>query len=171
MDKTLLQTLLLCDEVLGSTGFYPLHPIARKALSFLPRGKQLAVYSKLMLGTDLSFLAPNELGCAESVSRIIESLFPGTLSKIEVSTTKLDAEFRSNKNFLPSDMPQDGTIIMASTGEGKGNGHVGIVVGSLVYSNNSNKGVWDKHLSVWYFTQHFKKLGFPIKYYKITSRS
>jgi hypothetical protein len=56
---------------------------------------------------------------------------------------------------------------MAVTGQGTGHGHVGIVVGTSVFSNNSKTGKWARHLSVLFFQDLYQKRGFVIHYFRL----
>lgn len=164
----LLQKLLL-NEVLGASGFYPLKSWARRALSVFSPSTQLAMCAKLYAGADLSQIAPNELGCAESVTRLVNTLFAGSVS-LTTGTSTLYSDLVHNRHWKRVYSPVEGCMILAVTGQGrdpKAHGHVGIVSGPLVYSNKSETGQWDKHLSVAYFTYMFMKQGFPIHYFVI----
>lgn len=157
----------LFERKLGGSGFVPLPPLVKRILSVYPIHKQVSVYVKLVLGTDLSFVAPDELGCAESVTRIFNYLAPELQLPVVTGTWTLDQALKSNPHFIPIQRLSncDGCIIIAVTGEGVGSGHVGIIVGDRVYSNNSFSGRWDKHFTHDGFRNYFIKRGFPIKYY------
>lgn len=145
-----------------------LNPIYRKVLSVFPASKQLCYVSYYYVGSDLSEIAPDELGCAESCTRLINAVFPGVI-KINTGTASVYRDLKTNSHWQEISKPEDGCIIIAVTGEGnpKFHGHMGIVCGNIVYSNNSVRKIWDKHLSVQFFVGYFSNLGFPIRYYKL----
>ena len=152
---------------MGNNGFIPLPSGIKTFLSRFPLSKQISVYARLVKGVDLSFIAPDELGCAESVTRMLSFIAPQLGVPVITGTWTLDQHLKKNPKFLtiPRSMVKDGCIIIAVTGEGSGAGHVGIVVGSVVYSNNSYTGKWDAHISHEAFRWSYGKRGFPIKYY------
>lgn len=152
---------------LAGSGFVPLPAYIKGILARFPLAKQIAIYARLVENTDLSFVAPDELGCAESVTRLINYLEPTLGLPVVTGTWTLDQALKRNTHFFPIQkmFVRDGCIIIAVTGEGIGNGHVGILVGDRVYSNNSNTGRWDKHFTHDGFRNYFIKRGFPIKYY------
>lgn len=156
----------LLPKPLGG-GFTPLPSWLKPYFVKLPLAQQVSTYSKLVVGSDLSFVAPDELGCAESVSRMLNYLAPELGLAILTGTWTLDQALKSNPHFIPIQklFARDGCIIIAVTGEGKGTGHVGILVGDRVYSNNSYTGKWDKHFTHDGFRNYFIQRGFPIKYY------
>lgn len=162
---TLLRGLL--GYRLGAVGFTPLPAWLKPYFVKFPLARQIGIYAKLVVGTDLSFVAPDELGCAESVSRLINYLDPTLGLPIVTGTWTLDQAFKRSPHFIPIQQlyARDGCIIIAVTGEGKGAGHVGILSGGKVYSNNSYTGKWDGHYTHESFRSAFIKRGFPIKYY------
>lgn len=98
-----------------------------------------------------SDLAPDELGCADSVSAILFRAF-GNKCGIEytISTSQMYYQLLSSNRWMMVDQPQRGDLIISPTGMSDGrvrngvrikNGHVGVVgdVG-LVYSNSSATG-------------------------------
>jgi hypothetical protein len=154
------------NKDLGGMEFYPLKPWVRNVLAMFPVSKQIEYYALLLEGADLSFIAPDELGCAESCTRMLNSLFPGSV-KIKTGTSDMYAELITSDRWERIDEPEDGCVIMAVTGQGTGHGHVGIVVGTSVFSNNSKTGKWARHLSVLFFQDLYQKRGFVIHYFRL----
>lgn len=126
------------------------------------------------LGTDASpsDLAPDELGCAESVSMVLRSVLPD-FPVITGTWTLWDA-LRKHPRFheLPEGRdPRKGDIIISPTGEGNGTipGHVGIVTEGQtdVFSSNSTTGVFERNYSIraWR-TRYEEKGGFPTFVYR-----
>ena len=157
------------DESLRGGDFYPLKPFFRAALRAFSPSKQIGLYSTLCVGKDLSIVAPGELGCAESATRLVNVLFPGAIN-ITTSTLSLYQDVIHNPHWKSVSQPKNGCMILAATTQGrdpKTHGHVGFVWNEIVYSNNSLTKVWDKHISVRAFINMFIKQGFPIHYYVI----
>lgn len=105
-----------------------------------------------MIGTDASpsDIAPDELGCAESVSTILNGLYPDF--PIITGTATLYETISKRKDFVRLTKPERGCLIIYPTGYGNGglkNGHIFIYGDdNHLYSNNSNskpKGLWDDH--------------------------
>jgi len=149
----------------GGQGFYPLQPWVRRAWSIFPKSTQLSFYAKLSLGLDLSSIAPDKLGCAESVTRILNMLWPGIVP-VTQSTIELDKYLNSSNAFYLTDTPRSGNIILAVT-VGENHGHAGVVVGDVVFSNNSRTGKWDRHMSVRMFLDYYRKMKLQIKFYSL----
>lgn len=156
----------------GSFDTFPLPNWMRVWLSRYPMQQRVAIYARVMEGRDLTSLAPDELGCAESVSRILVQW--GLSPSVVTGTWTLQQELQKNKNFkrISEREVTPGCVIIAATGEGNGkikNGHVGIVGENLrIWSNNSSTGKWDNHLTVFFFKNHYGLAGgYPVYYYKI----
>ena len=121
--------------------------------------------AKKLLGKDLSSIAPNSLGCAETISRVIhedEPLFP-----IITGTASLLTVLRSKPNWIEIYTPEIGAIIISPTGYGKdrfAHGHCGLIgENGIIYSNNSITGFFDDHLTLDSWKVLFKN--FPIFYF------
>lgn len=124
------------------------------------------------LGVDASPLdeAPDEFGCADSVSKIILKTFPGVI-KGSVSTAELNQQLSSSKAFTKVSQFKCGDIIMSPTGMGTGglsNGHVGIMgEDETIMSNTSANGLWTSNYTISSWVARYRKLGgFPIFFYR-----
>lgn len=99
----------------------------------------LADVARKYLGTDASPQdnAPDDVGCSESVTTILKSVYPET--PIILGTWSLWLYLRDPKNgWVEVTDPQPGTIILSPTGTGTGIGHVGICMeNDLIASSNS----------------------------------
>ena len=143
--------------------------LQRKVLYYLGLQEEarldLLTKAKKLLGKDLSSIAPNSLGCAETISRVIhedEPLFP-----IITGTATLLTVLKSKPNWIEIDKPEIGSIIISPTGYGKdrfAHGHCGIIgEKGIIYSNNSITGLFDDHLTLNGWKVLFKD--FPIFYF------
>lgn len=119
------------------------------------------------LGVDASpnDLAPDELGCAESVTNILNRT---------VGTRIITGTWTLNQYFLGSDDwetvydPQPGDIVISPTGEGgKGKvGHTGIVgQNGIIMSNSSYTGKWSANYTVDSWREYYKT--FPTYFYRL----
>ena len=117
--------------------------------------EKLYYAAKKYLGTDASpnDIAPDELGCVESVNAIHKACFGFEIGG-GVSTYRLYPILINSPLFVKVDSPLRGDIIISPTGysDGQGtikNGHVGILSDNgLIMSNNSKTGLWDEHISL-----------------------
>ena len=93
---------------------------------------KLFLIAKSMVGQDLSVIATNTLGCAESLSRVIKQVYPQFLIRIDTPSlfnllSNMTGLFRRVNTFEP------GTIIITvSDWTVKENGHCGILVNPTV---------------------------------------
>ncbi len=120
-------------------------------------------------------LVPNFVGCAESVSCVINQVTP--FPEI-TGTTSLLQRLSTDPRFEEVAQPEQGAIIISATGTGSGiipNGHTGIVGknispdGSLyIMSNSSASGIWSVDWTVNKWVQYYQmKGGFPIHYFRL----
>src|SRR5687768_13658767 len=75
-------------------------------------------------------LAPDEYGCAETISAVIQNAFPELRFPTFLSTRELFDYFNRSPSFRTAGEPNYGFIILSVTGTGTGrvpNGHVGII--------------------------------------------
>ena len=104
--------------------------------------QQMLRYSRMVDGRDLSFLAPDELGCAESVSRIWNTLFG---LPVFTSTIQMFAYMKNSGNFEELPKPVDGCITIAVTDFRDGvtiHGHTGVSDKDGLWNNTSRYGKW-----------------------------
>lgn len=161
---------LTASNKLAGNKFFPMPYWLRVFLNRYPMSRRITIYSQLCKGVDLSMLAPDELGCAESVSRLLNILDDRT--PIVTGTWTLnDYILKNGSRFEILKKAEDGCIVMAVTGTGNGilkNGHVGFYVKGRVLSNNSYTGEWDDHYSIEEFVARYHGLGgFIIRFYKV----
>lgn len=98
------------------------------------------------LGMDASpnDTAPDELGCAESVTEILKAA--GAMPYVEISTYRLYNYFKADKNWTLVEDPQPGDVILSPTGYSTKvpapfPGHVGIIgKNGTIMSNDSATG-------------------------------
>lgn len=137
-----------------------------------PQGEQLYALAYSSIGTDTSplDLAPDALGCAESVSTMLSKLFPPF--QVILGTYGLFLALQGAPEFVEVTSPIRGDIIVSPTGlggqNGITNGHVGIVGNNnLVMSNNSTTGLWDVHYTLDSWRQRYQVLGgYPVKFFR-----
>jgi hypothetical protein len=144
---------------LGGTGFMPVPSWLRVLLNTMTPARQMLVYARLMDGKDLSQIAPNDIGCAESVTRITNILFGDEV--ITGTYSLLEYLLRNNIVWKEVYTPSDGVVVMAATGTGNGSiqGRVGIYENGRIWSNNSITDKWDTHFSHQAFVYRYQVLG------------
>lgn len=142
-------------------------------LNIMRRMSREALYNtaKASLGKDASpnDLAPDELGCAETVSNIIRMVIP--TFPIVISTRLLFAALVESNYFKPVDEPLEGDVIISVTGTGNGkvsNGHTGIVGKYGVMSNDSRSGMFLENYTLASWDLYYrKKGGFPTHFFRV----
>lgn len=81
--------------------------------------------------------APDELGCANTVTALLKKVYPET--PIITGTWTLWQYLKDPKNgFKPAVNYEPGTIIISPTGTGQGTGHVGIFLENGLIASNSS---------------------------------
>lgn len=126
------------------------------------------------LGVDASPLdvAIDDLGCADSVSAIIKSIFPQAI-KGSVSTAELNNQLKASPFFFKPRDIRPGDIVMSPTGMGKTgkikNGHVGIVgENDEIMSNSSATGLWTTNFTFASWIKRYREQGgYPIIIYRV----
>lgn len=117
--------------------------------------ERLLKLAKESLGTDLSpfDIAPDELGCAESISNLIGKVitFP-----VSISTAQLKECLDDSKQFERITEPEDGAIIVSPRTDTVF-GHVGIFLGTSIASNNSLNGLFEKNYLYSTWIKEFKE--------------
>ena len=132
------------------------------------------------LGRDASpkDVAIDLLGCAESVSAVIQAAFHLLKFPTLTSTKQIYAYFEQSLSFGKIDNPEPYCFILAVTGMGNGtikNGHVGICGkntapdGTLwVMSNDSRTGTWEVTHTVGSWRRYYEqKGGMPTLFYRL----
>ncbi len=126
------------------------------------------------LGKDASpqDVAPDEVGCAETVYDILASAFPLKVGfSLEISTSKLYDALKVSKKFIKIDQPLQGDIVISPTGYGNGklsNGHVGIKgEDDVIMSNDSATGLFLENYTVTTWKKRYVTLGgYPMLYFR-----
>lgn len=135
---------------------------------------RLYEYAVKALGTDASpnDLAPDEYGCAETVSNIAHRAFLDFPDEI-LSTTTLYQKLLKHPKFdgVNAEERLPGDIIISPTGYGKTgkipNGHVGIISKNGIFSNSSASGRFMENytLSTWN-ARYQKQGGYPVLFFR-----
>lgn len=147
-----------------------------KILQLLKLLKQLLVLTKQNfiyqtalngIGIDVSpeDLASDELGCAESVTNILNKTV-GT--PIILGTWTLNEHLKNSPEWELVTNPIAGDVVISPTGAGgRGKiGHTGIVgLNNIIMSNNSWTGKWSTHYTI--DTWRAKYSTFPVYYYRL----
>jgi hypothetical protein len=131
--------------------------------------------AKASIGTDTSpkDLAPDTLGCAESLNGVFVKAFGKPILKDVVGTYALWQQLRKDPRFVAIQFKElkPGDIVINPTGtstKGAKNGHTGIWGNNSVMSNNSYTGLWAAHYTHQGWTAYFQeKLGFPTYCYRV----
>ena len=106
--------------------------------------------------------APDELGCAESLSRVIQRACPELNFPTILSTRKLYDYFTKSFSFVAISEPILGDIILSVTGTGSGvipNGHTGIVGKTWILSNDSRTGTWEASFTLASWRRYYEYRG------------
>lgn len=121
------------------------------------RTEKLRQVALKYIGTDASpqDQAPDFLGCAESLSRILRDTL-GTFP-IFLATKDLHPYLLSDLRFKLVDTPRPGTIIISPT-EGSRTGHCGVMnKDNTIMSNTSKTGKWEANYSLAQWKKAFEK--------------
>lgn len=126
-----------------------------------------------MLGTDASPKdeAPDDVGCADSVTQVILKVFPNCING-SVGTAELYKQLNSSPQFMKVIEFKFGDIIISPTGMGKNSsmphGHTGIVgENEEIMSNSSTDGIWKVNYTVSSWVDRFRKIGkYPIYFFR-----
>lgn len=163
------------DCGLAPTGIFGKAEYGKMAVK-LSAGNSSKIYATALrfLGTDASpnDLAPDELGCADTVSAILQvALGKDMAINYTVSTAQLYRELSQSKAYMRVQEPLPGDILVSPTGYGNGNlsnGHTGIwgeMEGAhrVIMSNNSSKGVFEKNFTdLSWRSRYVANGGFPM---------
>lgn len=134
---------------------------------FSARGRlYLGAISCLGMDASPNDIAPDELGCAESVNAIHKKVFGFEIGG-EISTNRMYQVLRKSMLFLQIDSPLAGDIIISPTGYGNGrlsNGHVGIFgENGIIMSNDSISGSFQENYTLDTWKQRYAMVGgYPI---------
>ena len=125
------------------------------------------------LGIDASprDAAPDELGCAETVSTFISTVVPGF--PIVTGTYTLWKVLEGHPRFVRIAGPIPGAVMISPTGTQHRlspirNGHVAICgMGGVVMSNSSASGRFEENFTQRSWQEYYGRAGFPTYYYKL----
>ena len=139
---------------------------------FTTQGEKVYQTALSFIGKDASpnDEAPDEFGCAESVSTIL--LKSGCIIPIFLSTSELNVFLLKSPNWALIASPRRGDVIMSPTGMGGKNGvnhgHTGIMLSpTLIASNNSATGSFEQNYTLDSWTRRYKIKGnYPILFYR-----
>lgn len=134
--------------------------------------KTLYEAARRQLGNDASprDRASDELGCAESVSEIIQDVLPDFPVVTGTYTLWIllshDKRFRQVTNNLP------GTIIISPTGTARKHkfpGHVGICgFSGTIMSNNSRTGIFEENYTLQSWEKRYEvEGGYPVYFFEL----
>lgn len=127
--------------------------------------------AKSMIGKDASpaDLAPDEYGCAETACDVMNDAGVGI--PVILSTYQLYQAMLGRPDFVKTDQPLPGDLIISPTGYGSGalpNGHVGFVGDNgVVMSNSSADGTFKQNYTLDTWKARYQGLGgYPIFYFR-----
>lgn len=115
-------------------------------------------------------IANDEVGCAESMTEILKTIFP--TFKGSLSTLALKNILDKDSRFIKVLSPSENTIILCATTESHSktvrNGHVGVIGkdGNII-SNSSATGTMEYNYTLQSWKERFENNGYPIHYYKV----
>lgn len=145
----------------------------------MPTNRELFYNMALaFVGSDASpnDLAPDELGCAESVDNIYFRLFGQHICNNFLSTYWMYKELKDGERFerVSEEDALEGDIIISPT-QGTNTGHVGIIgKNGVIMSNNSFKdsggvrGIFDENYTLASWKRYFfDKKGLGIHYFRL----
>lgn len=171
LEKLLSQIVALLVEVTKEVKKQTLLLEEVHAATVKGKEKTLADYAEGYLGTDASpaDIAPDELGCAESVSMVIRRVLPDF--KIETATWLLKEKLDADKRFERVTEAARGVVILSPTYSGNGSvvGHVGIFGDTeRIMSNSSASGTWEYNYTLQKWVGYYRdKGGLKIYYYRL----
>lgn len=167
MLSTIYRLYIKANTRLGSAAFYPIPAFVRTYLRRFPFYLQLVKYARLVNGVDMSVIAPDEYGCVESITRMMRNLdenivpvmtyTPYFARHMDKSDRFIEVSERMARNI------GRGVIVVAITQPNVWVGHVGVLDGDRIWSNDSYKGVWNNKFTLLRFKEYYKRL--EIKYY------
>jgi hypothetical protein len=124
------------------------------------------------LNTDASpkDIAPDSVGCADSVSTIIQTVLPDF--PVITGTYTLWQRLEKDARFVKVNVAKPGDVIISPTGLSKStkvrNGHVGIFgEGDKIMSNTSANGKWEQNYTLPTWKKRWETAGYPIFIYHL----
>ena len=146
--------------------------LLQSIVNTLMNKKTLLDVCKAALGTDASpnDEAPDELGCANTLTALLKQVYPET--PIITGTWTLNEYLKNPANgYVRVTVPTPETIIISPTGAGTGTGHVGIFLEDGVIASNTSFGtqrgkfLGNYTLNLW-LARYRNKQGMPVLMYK-----
>lgn len=161
------------NKVIPVSGYFG--PITRNLVNnnkFTKSREKLHNIALTLLGIDVTpeDYVSDEYACAETVCAVLRA------SGFDIDTfpftTDLYNHLLNSRSFIQVQNPLRGDIIISPTGYGNGvipNGHVGIFTnGSIIMSNNSYNGLFEKNYSIQKWIERYQdRGGYPIYYFRI----
>lgn len=138
------------------------------------RREKLYKTSKASIGVEVSPLdiAPDNLACVESLSKIIQKAVPELQFPTLLSTRELFEYLERSVSFTPVNEPLYGDIILSVTSTGDGtiaHGHTGIYGKTWIMSNDSRTGTWEANYLPDAWQRYFSGRGkMKTLYYRLT---
>jgi hypothetical protein len=139
-------------------------------------GEKLFECAESFLGRDASptDIAPDELGCAETMNEIHKKAFGDYITaKNHLSTYWMYRDLKERKDFIRTNSPLPGDVVISPTGYGTrtdrvSNGHVGVVgKGESIMSNDSKTGKFVYNYTIDSWTDRYTRLGgYPVYFYR-----
>ncbi len=137
-----------------------------------PNGEKIYAEAIKHLDGDASpkDIAPDELGCAESVTTVIRDA--GLIQPVIISTAELYKYFVTSENWVQVPTPLRGDVIISPTGlgghNGITNGHTGIMADVYrIMSNSSATGMWKQNYNLDTWRARYQTLGgYPIFFFR-----
>lgn len=129
------------------------------------RAEELYEAAFSSIGRDVSpqDIAPDEYGCAESLSNVIRKVYPDF--PICISTIVLNQKLSISPHFVSSANPISGCVSIFPT-DGDKVGHAGVWgKKGWVMSNDSNTGNWLANYTEFGWGEAAKKRGLRVYYY------
>jgi len=165
--------LLWQSPRLGSDAFYPLPNWLKSYLSKYHLYERVGLYARLLDGVDMSVITPDEVGCVESMTRLLRNLDP-SLTDVLTYTPYFVNHMEGSKRFIEVEetvakLIGIGVIVIAETGTGNNkvsNGHVGVLDGDRIWSNHSYGKDWSGYWSLLTFKNYYQlKGGMKVRYF------
>lgn len=137
--------------------------------------KNLYNFAKICLDTHITLdsTVPPDLGCAESVSYVLNgALVSGLPSGGFPGTAALHQFLASSPDFVQITEPIESDIVISPTGTSLKNslhGHTGIVMeNGNIASNDSNTGLFRENYTTATWSKYFNGIeGFPVFYFRL----
>lgn len=121
-----------------------------------------AAYASIGMDASPQDLAPDEYGCAETLSDVIRKALPELNFPVLLSTRELYRYLQASPSWCTVEVPTPGCLILSVTGTGNGhveNGHCGVVGKQWIMSNDSRTGTWEANYQIDAWRRHYEFKG------------